>query len=367
MKEFLQAVRTALFALLLTSCITLIDGKKTDVTLMGQNTEPVNIRTAQHTYVGQMLPTTIEVKKRDLKQPISVESDSYRYAPVIPDRKVNGWSIAQILLPWGYAGLIVDAATHSLYKARSDAYPLAFVAKDDTVSTLPLFTTSDYVPPVHRHRDHFQRHELAISAGLGNVATMAYDELHEDLLCDKYHLNNSYETVNQPHIALGSTYYYHFTDRLAFGATFGVNMRRQSMDNEAFRERMNGYWSTYADHWYYWGHYRDDFYYRTDNTPLRMGTIRHTQLYLMPTLKTTWAYFRSTSLYSRLSIGAAYRHLQFTGTFGDSPTRIDRSGWQMVGQAVPLGLDMGTGSVHGFVELGLGCEGFLNAGLSVRF
>ena len=118
-----RSLHTAAFvgmlALSFTSCMTIIESNKADITLIGPTDEPVNINTVSDTFCMRSLPATIKVLKDDLNKPISVESESFLYAPVIPGRKVNGWAIAQAFSPLpGAIGLLVDGVTGAIYKPK---------------------------------------------------------------------------------------------------------------------------------------------------------------------------------------------------------------------------------------------------------
>ena len=346
---------------LLSSCITVFQGNEADITLIGPGTEPVTIQTTRHTLTNMSLPATVSIRRADLKRPISVSSESYRYAPVVPGRKVNGWSVAQLAGPFGMVGLIVDGATHNLYKPKADTYALSFVPRADTLTQLPAFTGA---VPARHPIEH--RHELAFHAGLGNAATQAFDELYEDELQPHYHLEEADDTWH-PRLSVSATYYYHFNSHWAVGGTFGISWQSLSLDNHWFSSLMQHYWDSYADHWYYPSGYGTDFYYRSNATPPISGHIRQQQYYLLPTVKASWGHFACGTFYSRLSVGVAYRHLCFSGQRGLRPLSSDRSGWQVAGGLMPLGIDLGTRHWHGFAEVGAGSEGFIRAGVAYHW
>ena len=71
--------------------------------------------------------------------------------------------------------------------------------------------------------------------------------------------------------------------------------------------------------------------------------MRSWKFYLMLAVKWSWAYYTNVSLYSRLALGVSYQHLSFSG------------------------LEYRRSAIGSFIELGVGNEGILSAGISLRF
>ena len=62
-----------------------------------------------------------------------------------------------------------------------------------------------------------------------------------------------------------------------------------------------------------------------------------------------------------------FLRVRFSGQRGLRPLSSDRSGWQVAGGLMPLGIDLGTRHWHGFAEVGAGSEGFVRAGVAYHW
>ena len=84
-------------------------------------------------------------------------------------------------------------------------------------------------------------------------------------------------------------------------------------------------------------------------------------LTLMPAMKLDWLRKQNFGMYSKLAVGAAYRM--------EKNDAIDykETGMHMNWQVSLLGLEAGSPTVRGFVELGMGEQGVLLAGLRYKF
>lgn len=132
MKQFFKTSAILLtVALILSSCATIITGTKAEITINGQQEEPVNITTVDNeTYEQVMLPYVLKISRNDLNEKISVTSEHYIYRDFIPGRKINGWILGNIVLG-GVIGLGVDAATGALYDTKRDSIQLQYKSKTE--------------------------------------------------------------------------------------------------------------------------------------------------------------------------------------------------------------------------------------------
>lgn len=335
---FIQAL-LLLLPLTLSSCITILKGTKADVTLTGSVPEPVDIRTTTDTFSLQQLPTTIQVKKSDLDKPISVESEHYLAEEVIPGQRSNIWSIAQLIGPLSVPGFIVDLATGGLYKPKQDTLMLSFIDKSDSTIPLSDIISKQKFAPRNVQPDYFYRNEISFNAGFGLLLSKPYEKLSDDL-CHHYNLESGLCGLNLSGV-LNANYYYHLNNRLALGGTFGFNV-----DGKYLEEERPNYELTYHNE----------------------GNIHYRLLYLLPSVKYTWAHLTHISFYSRVAIGPAYRWFSFDGEYEQQKLHIDRSGWQVSGYCAPIGIDAGRKHVHGFLECNVGSVlQLVTAGISFRF
>ena len=105
----------------------------------------------------------------------------------------------------------------------------------------------------------------------------------------------------------------------------------------------------------------------TDGPPEEYAIIRDRLIFLMPSLKYNWAYFRRASLYNRFALGVSYQHLRTDSRDLPALVQTDLHDWHLAIHITFIGLDFGAGPLHGFCEFGVGANGFLTAGLSYRF
>ena len=342
MRITIHAVIQALLLLLpltLSSCITILKGTKADVTLTGSVPELVDIRTTTDTFSQQQLPATIQVKKSDLDKPITVESEHYLAEEIIPGQRSNIWSIAQLFGPLSAPGFIVDLATGGLYKPKQDTLMLSFIDKADSIIPLSEVVSKQKLAPRNVQPDYFYRNEISFSMGFGLLLSKPHDKLYNDLH-DRYYLEEYLCGINLSGV-VNANYYYHFNNRLALGATFGFNIGGNYIEDETPDYTLP---------------YRNE------------GNIHYRLLYLLPSVKYTWAHLTHASFYSRVAIGPAYRWLRFEGEYERNELCIDRSGWQVSGYFAPIGIDAGRKHVHGFLECNVGSVlQLVTAGISFRF
>lgn len=95
--------------------------------------------------------------------------------------------------------------------------------------------------------------------------------------------------------------------------------------------------------------------------------MRSWKFYLMPAVKWSWAYYTNVSLYSRLAFGVSYQHLSFSGQRKDTQLDTERHRWLPAGQLSFIGLEYRHSNLGSFIELGVGNEGILSAGIALRF
>lgn len=86
---------------------------------------------------------------------------------------------------------------------------------------------------------------------------------------------------------------------------------------------------------------------------------------VMPTVRLYW--FRSSAfgMYSRLAAGASFRKYEYKDEGMTEPK--NKSNTYFAFHAAPIGLELGSRTFSGFLELGYGYHGIVNAGLKFGF
>lgn len=83
-------------------CITIFQGKRSEITLMGNMDEPINVAAGDDNFYNLTLPTTIKVKKKTKN--LFVYAPGHEMQNIKLKRKFN----ALYLLNFGTVGLVVD-------------------------------------------------------------------------------------------------------------------------------------------------------------------------------------------------------------------------------------------------------------------
>ncbi|MBO4802264.1 MAG: hypothetical protein J5545_10430 [Bacteroidaceae bacterium] len=94
----------------LTSCASLFKGTRADITFTGPTDEPVNIISSRDTFKQRQLPTTIQVKKANLQNAITVESDNYRFSRIVPGRKTHWSGFCELGV--GHQGILLGGVSY---------------------------------------------------------------------------------------------------------------------------------------------------------------------------------------------------------------------------------------------------------------
>lgn len=175
------------------------------------------------------------------------------------------------------------------------------------------------------------RHELSLSYGLGSVAQFG-EGLGEGLALALFS-----DTEYDDGFILGpisAEYFYHFNNpRLALGglvsySKWDSDIQKKRGNHEKVGERNRNYWS------------------------------------VMPAIKWYWTNKNSFGLYSKAAVGAAF----LSSTEKDYATgkSTDDSGTYLMFQLSLIGAEFGK-QFRGFAELGVGEQGFLQAGVRYKF
>ncbi|MCR4602778.1 MAG: hypothetical protein K5683_04515 [Prevotella sp.] len=113
-----------------------------------------------------------------------------------------------------------------------------------------------------------------------------------------------------------------------------------------------------------YGNKSQDFSFRGEN--VKAGEFSNSYLTLMPSVKLDWLRKKNFGMYSKLGLGAT---LRMEHTDYDKATDEDRNDntVHVNYQISLLGLEAGSPTVRGFVELGIGEQGIGQIGLRYKF
>lgn len=361
--KYFRDFTALLFLCSLTSCATLFKGTKADITLNGPTDEPVRVIATCDTLCHQRLPATVRLKKKNLQNALTVESDSYEFARLVPGRRTDWWSVAQVLGPFGLIGLIIDGITGAVNLPKQQSYTLNYSTKTDSMAKLPNVIESNVTMYRKLQPKRFLRHEVRLALGLGNLDEKTCDQIYDELY-DNYRMEGA-TIIGRFHRSLSVSYDYHINRRWAVGVLCGLNHWRREMNNGGYCDLLNWAWRDLSDYWLYKGDAGKALFYKELRAPFCYGEMTHQMYYAMPTVKYTWM-IKDTEVYSGLALGVAYRHLCFKGHFDGVPYSTDRSKWKLGTQVTLLGVRWGKEHWGGFFELGVGHQGYFIGGISYR-
>ena len=375
MKFVASVVSKSLIVLLLVmslaSCATMFSGVKADIFIEGDVDEPVTIKSSAGEYRDVMLPTLVEVKRRQLNgQHIQISSEHHSFDDIVLEKAINEWAFASAFV---YVGpFLIDLMTNAVSKPKYDQFvitPVDSLTASNShgrkrpsvmVSTMDSKTRAkirgQQVPV------KYPRHEVNATFGFGHNQS---DHLTTRFVDD----------IIQP---------LHMERDIACGDIIGDSYLVGKME---YHYRLNMKWDIGA--LAAWGksseNYTDEYYYAIEqhkkDSP---GTITHghsrcRSFSFAPSVRYTWYETRTYRLFSRVSLGMMRNHLEFDieewryggennphGTIVREE-RTDETKWRMAYQVSPIGLSVGAGPLRFFAEVGYGCLGVCNIGLGLSF
>ena len=95
------------------------------------------------------------------------------------------------------------------------------------------------------------------------------------------------------------------------------------------------------------------------------GKIKNNYFTLMPAVKFNWLRKRIWGLYSKVALGASYRTEKHT-MYGPDSDNKSYDDVMLNFQGTPIGVECGSSNLRGYIELGMGEQGIINAGLRLR-
>ena len=363
--------------LLLSSCATIFTGTRADIFIHGDVDEPVTIVSSQGEYKDVTLPTVVEVKRRHLNgQHIQISSEHHTFDDIVLRKTFNEWAIASVLF-YG-AAFTIDLMTNAVSRPRYDCFfirPNDSILPTDTLralssvyaTTIPLANdpTMTYLRS-HPLPEKYPRHEVNCTIGLGhNQASPSTHRFIDDNV-QRYHLENEFECfdpIGESYVVGKVEYHYRLNRKWDVGAFAGWGLScdtyREEYDAPAQEANGNG---------------------REKDAPVSTyGLERCRTFSFAPSVRYTWYETRSYRLFSRVAVGMMRHHRHFEVerrkydkqhsqgiTVGDMVSTGDTK-WRMAYQLSPIGVSVGGPNLRFFAELGYGCLGVMNIGVSVCF
>ena len=171
------------------------------------------------------------------------------------------------------------------------------------------------------------KHEVAISYGLWSNSEIidVFENIGGALVGARFENEKYFGSIS-------AEYFYHVKDWLGVGGILAYGQREQ------------------------------DVYFAGDKD----GVSKNTYLTLMPAVKFDWLRKKHFGMYSKLAVGATLRNEKYdsveTSNKNDSDSEVHVN-WQ----ASLLGIEAGSPTFRGFLELGTGEQGIILAGVRYKF
>lgn len=363
-------------ALLMTSCATMLSGTKADIFIHGNVDEPVNIVSSHGEYKDVTLPTVVEVKRRHLNgQHIQISSEHHTFDDIVLRKAFNEWALANIILP-GPGGLVIDLITNAVSKPSYDCYfvrPNDSIPSADTLRTTASTTsfllgsdpTKTYLRS-HSLPEKYPRHEVNGTLGLSrNQADPSTQRFIDDILA-RYHLEDDFECfdlIGDSYIVGKLEYHYRLNRKWDIGAMAGWGLSRESYSDEYDILEQKG----------------KEAEEQKTSPVFTYGYENCRTFSFAPSVRYTWYETRSYRLFSRVAVGMMRHHRTFEverwkynaqnvhGIQVGDTEYIENKKWRMAYQLSPIAISVGGDNFRFIAELGYGCLGVVNIGLSVCF
>lgn len=139
-------------------------------------------------------------------------------------------------------------------------------------------------------------------------------------------------------------------------------------ENESFTGPISAEYFYHVKNWlgvggiFAYGQNKQDAYLLGDKD----GEIKNTYLTLMPAAKFDWLRKKHFGMYSKLAVGATLRNEKYDSV--DSSSKDDSDSEVHVNWQVSLlGIEAGSPTIRGFLELGIGEQGIILVGVRYKF
>lgn len=366
-----QTLMAVLLALCFSSCATMFSGTKADIFIEGDVDEPVTINSSAGVYKDVTLPTLVEVKRRQLNgQHIQVTSEHHSFEDIVLEKTFNEWALVSAL-SWG-TPFLIDLMTNAVSKPKYDQFfvtPMDCLSADDTIhrkrpSVMVSTMGSDARAKLRGQQSPvtYPRHEINATLGVGANQIDRFTKRFIDDIIQPMHMGTETECGNifgDSYIIGKLEYHYRLNRKWDIG---GLAAWGKSSEN-----------------------YTDEYYYAMEQHKQdHPGTVTYgyskcRSFTMAPSVRYTWYETRTCRLFSRVSLGVMYHHLQFDieewklghtnqphGTIVREES-MEKTKWRMAYQFSPIGVSVGAGPLRFAVEIGYGCLGVCNIGLGFCF
>lgn len=119
-KRHLLVMALLFFAMLFSSCATIISGSTAKIYLDGDVDEPLTVVTTKGEYQDLSLPAIVKVKRHGIDgQHIQISSDSYAFSDIILRKSINPWAV---LDAFSEVSLVVDLLTNAVSIPAQDRF-----------------------------------------------------------------------------------------------------------------------------------------------------------------------------------------------------------------------------------------------------
>lgn len=171
------------------------------------------------------------------------------------------------------------------------------------------------------------KHEVAVSYGLGANSDIidAYEKIGGAIVGAKYENEKYFGPIS-------AEYFYHVKPWLGVGGIFAYGQSEQDVYTLGSKD----------------------------------GVMKNNYLTLMPAVKFDWLRKKHFGMYSKLAVGATLRNEKYNSDIPSSKDYSD-SEVHVNWQASFLGLEAGSPTFRGFIELGTGEQGIALIGLRYKF
>ena len=148
----------------------------------------------------------------------------------------------------------------------------------------------------------------------------------------------------------------------------GVALVGAKFENESFTGPISAEYFYHVKNWlgvggiFAYGQNKQDVYLLGDKD----GEIKNTYLTLMPAAKFDWLRKKHFGMYSKLAVGATLRNEKYDSVDPSSKDDSDSEvhvNWQVS----LLGIEAGSPTIRGFLELGTGEQGIILVGVRYKF
>ena len=355
----------------LSSCATIACGTKADIFIDGDVDEPVTISSSAGEYKDVTLPTLVEVNRHQLNgQHIHISSEHYSFEDIVLQKSFNGWALLSAMMY--IHPFIIDLATNAVSKPKYDQFyitPIQNQTASDTLnSNRPtiMVSTMDHETRARLRSQllpaKYPRHEINVSLGFGSNQADHSTQRFIDNITQANHMEVEGECgdiFGDSYVIGKVEYHYRLNRKWDVGAMMAWGVSSESYTNE---------------YYYAIGQHQND-----NPSSFTNGYQKCRSFSLAPSVRYTWYETRTFRLFSRVSMGMMRHHLKFEMEEWDykgenkphysivREERIDKTQWRMAYQLSPIGISTGSANVRFFAELGYGCLGVLNTGISFGF